>query len=158
MPQMQLPIFPTGVEHITGELAVKVEDGRVVYFNGHMPVFTHAVEDLRSFKMITAQFCVNGNAKLVDISRVFGIPQVTMKRAVKKYREHGPAGFYKERTKRKATVLTAEVLLKAQAMLNEEQSPREVAECLEVKYDTLKKAISDGRLKKKREGIKNRVR
>jgi len=103
MPQLQLPIFPTGVEHINSQLAVKEEGGQVVYFNGHMPVFTHAANDLQSFKMITAQFCVSGNAKLVDISRTFGIPGVTVKRAVKKYREQGPAGFYKERTKRTAT-------------------------------------------------------
>jgi hypothetical protein len=39
MPQMQLPFFPEGVTHITPLLAFRKEDGRVVYFNGSMPVF-----------------------------------------------------------------------------------------------------------------------
>ena len=40
MPQMQLPFFPDGVEHITAELAFEKRDGQVTYFNGHMPVFS----------------------------------------------------------------------------------------------------------------------
>ena len=41
MPQLHLPMFPTGVTHITSELAFEKKDGCVTYFNGHMPVFTH---------------------------------------------------------------------------------------------------------------------
>src|ERR1700685_2146917 len=41
MPQLHLPMFPTGVTHITSELAFEKKDGCITYFNGHMPVFTH---------------------------------------------------------------------------------------------------------------------
>jgi len=41
MPQMHLPFFPEGVEHITSALAFEKKDGQVTYFNGHMPVFIH---------------------------------------------------------------------------------------------------------------------
>ena len=61
MPQIQLPFFPEGVTHITPLLAFCVEDGRVTYFNGNMPVFIHGKDDIAAFMMITAQFCVNGN-------------------------------------------------------------------------------------------------
>src|SRR3989339_1947383 len=97
MPQMQLPIFPEGVCHITDQLAVKKEDGRVVYFNGHMPVFTHGEEDIASFRMITSQFYVNGTVEQVDISRIFGVTKGSVKRAVKLYREKGPKGFFQPR-------------------------------------------------------------
>jgi transposase len=40
--------------------------------------------------MITAQFCVNGNAKQMDIVRAFGVTKISVKRAVKRYREQGP--------------------------------------------------------------------
>ena len=96
MPQMQLPLFPDGVEHITAELAFEKKDGQVTYFNGHMPVFIHAEEDTATFRMITAQFYINGNAKQADISRAFGITLISVKRAVKRYRQRGPAGFYEE--------------------------------------------------------------
>ena len=94
MPQMHLPFFPDGVEHITSELAFQKKDGQVTYFNGHMPVFIHAEDDIRTFRMITAQFCINGNVKQAEISRAFGITLISVKRAVKRYRERGVAAFY----------------------------------------------------------------
>ena len=92
MPQMHLPFSPDGVEHITSELAFEKKDGQVTYFNGHMPVFIHGEEDIAAFRMITAQFCLNGNAKQADISRAFGITLISVKRAVKLYRQKGVAG------------------------------------------------------------------
>jgi hypothetical protein len=38
MPQVQLPIFPAGVTHINSEVAFEERDGKVYYFNGHLPV------------------------------------------------------------------------------------------------------------------------
>ena len=35
----------------------------MTYFNRRMPVFVHAEGDIATFRMITAQFCINGNAK-----------------------------------------------------------------------------------------------
>ena len=148
MPQMHLPFFPDGVEHITSELAFEKKDGQVTYFNGHMPVFIHAEQDTRTFRMITAQFCVNGNAKQADISRAFGVTLISVKRAVKLYREKGVSGFYEEPKRRGPVVLTGEVLKEAQDRLDEELEISEVAEQLGVKRDTLAKAIRAGRLHK----------
>jgi hypothetical protein len=94
MPQMQFPFFPEGVTHITPLLAFSKRDGRITYLNGDMPVFIHDEEDTDSFRMITAQFCVNGNTKQIEIIRAFGISKISIKRAVKLYREAGPKGFY----------------------------------------------------------------
>lgn len=146
MPQIQLPFFPEGVTHITPLLAFGVEDGRITYFNGSMPVFVHDQGDLASFRMITAQFCVTGNAKQCEVAQAFGIPKITIKRAVKLYREAGPKGFYRPRQTRGAAVLTAPVLAQAQQLLDEGLEPREVAERLGIKPDTLSKAVRVGRL------------
>ncbi len=148
MPQMHLPFFPDGVEHITSELACEKKDGQVTYFNGHMPVFVHAEQDIQTFRMITAQFCINGNAKQADIARAFGVTLISVKRAVKRYREKGVSGFYEEPNRRGAVVLTEEVLKEAQERLNEGLEISEVAEQLAVKRNTLAKAIGAGRLHK----------
>jgi transposase len=145
---MHLPIFPEGVEHITADLAFQKRDGQVTYFNGHMPVFVHAEEDVRTFRMITAQFCVNGNAKQADIARAFGVTLISIKRAVKRYRERGPEGFYAEPKRRGAAVLTAPVMAEAQGLLDEGLEVTQVAQRLELKRDTLAKAIQAGRLHK----------
>ena len=148
MPQMHLPFFPDGVEHITPELAFEKRDGQVTYFNGHMPVFIHAERDIATFRMITAQFCINGNAKQADISRAFGITLIRVKRAVKLYREKGVAGFYEEPNRRGPAVLTEAVLKQAQGLLDGGLESSEVAEELAVKRNTLDKAIRAGRLHK----------
>jgi transposase len=148
MPQMQLPIFPDGVEHINAQLAFEKRNGQVTYFNGSMPVFIHDENDVATFRMITAQFCINGNATQAEISRAFGVTLISVKRAVKRYRGKGVAGFYQEPNRRGPAVLTAAVLETAQALLDEGLETSAVAAQLGVKRDTLAKAIRAGRLRK----------
>ena len=97
MPQLQLPIFLEGVTLITPELGYSLEDGQVVYLHGMLPVFTHDVTDLASFKMIVSQFYINGSAKQAQIVKVFGINPLTLKRWVKKHREEGAKAFFIEK-------------------------------------------------------------
>jgi transposase len=146
MPQLQLPLFPEGVTHITPELAFVKKDGRVTYFNGHMPVFIHDEHDLRTFRMITSQFIVNGNVKQARIAQAFGLPLITVKRYTKLYREKGPAGFYAERKRRGPAVLTPEVLEKVQQMLDKGAGMPEIVSELGVRSDTIAKAVRAGRL------------
>lgn len=146
MPQLQLPFFPTGSTQINAHLAVEKKDGHVTYFNGLMPVFMHAENDLATFRMITSQFCVNGNAKLVEISRTFGVPIGTVKRFTRLYREQGPKGFYQPRKRRGAAVLTPCVLETAQCLFDRGLSVPEVACELGIKKDTLRKAVYAGHL------------
>lgn len=146
MPQTLLPFFPEGVTHITPLLAFRKEDGWVTYFNASMPVFRHEESDVESFRMITAQFCVTGSAKQAQISRAFGVTKISLKRAVKRYRELGPKGFYATRKRRGPAVLTPSVLAEAQQLLDNGLEPPEVADRLGVKRDTLSKAVRAGRL------------
>jgi len=147
MPQLHLPMFPNGVTHITSELAFEKRDGRVTYFNGHMAVFTHDENDIASFRMISSQFCANGYAKQSDISRAFGVTSISMKRWVKLYRAKGAKGFYAPRVTRGAAVLTESVVTQIEGLLAGGASKSEVAKQLELKLDTLQKAIQAGRVR-----------
>src|SRR6266581_3436169 len=62
MPQVQLPIFPAGVTHINSEVAFEERDGKVYYFNGHLPVFVHEKSTLATFRLFSTQLVINGNA------------------------------------------------------------------------------------------------
>ncbi len=147
MTQLLLPVFPEGSTPISPEVANEKRDGRIFYFHGQLPVFSHAEDDLKSFRMFTSQLTANGNCKQMDIVRAFGVPSITVKRMVKLYREKGPARFY-EKKKRSANspVLTPEVTSKAQSLFGEGADWAEVAECLDIKLDTLGKAVRAGRL------------
>ena len=92
MVQRQLPMFPEGSILVTGDLAVEKRDGRITYFYGTLPVFTHDENDDDSFQMITAQFYSNGYVKQMDIVRAFGVTPISVKRAVKRYQEQGVRG------------------------------------------------------------------
>ena len=147
MPQLQLPIFPVGVTHITAELAFECREGVVTY----LPVFRHAVDDRRTFRMIVSQFVVNGNARQAEIARAFGIPLVNVKRAVRRHREQGAAGFFAPRGgKRGRTVLTAEVTEKLQELLDAGRPSAQVAREFGLKPDTVRKAVRAGRLREKK--------
>ncbi len=148
MSQIQLPIFHEGVTLITPVLAFSKQDGRVTYFNGSMPVFVHDADDIASFRMITAQFCINGNAKQAEIVRAFGVTKISMKRAVKRYREQGPKGFYAQRKSRGSSVLTPPVIKQAQELLDDGLEAPDVADQLGIKRDTFSKAVRAGRLHK----------
>jgi predicted transcriptional regulator len=141
-------MFPEGSTAVTHDLAVEKRDGRVTYFYGTLPVFTHDENDDASFRMITAQFYANGYVKQMDIVRAFGVTPISVKRAVKRYKEEGVQGFYTEKKTRGAVVLTDDVLQKAQQFLNEGQEPCDVADQLGIKRDTFSKAIRTGRLHK----------
>lgn len=151
MPQILLPFFPKEVTYINSLLAFERVGEDVHYFNGMMPIFHHRVDDIRSFHMIVSQFYVNGVAKQSDIVRAFGVSPVSLKRAAKIYREEGIAGFFaNKKTGGGARVLTPEMIEKIQPLLFEGMSPSQIAKKLNLKCgDTIQKAITDGRLKKK---------
>jgi hypothetical protein len=146
MPQSLLPMIPEGASRISDLVSVVRENGVWTYFCGVQPVFRHPADDRRSFRMFTAQLVCQGACQQVDILRTFGVSKNSVQRSVKKYREEDIAGFYGVRKRRGATVLTAEVTAQAQQLLNAGQSRHKVAEQLAVKYDTLRKAIQQGRL------------
>jgi transposase-like protein len=90
--------------------------------------------------MITAQLIAQGHLRVVDVSRAFGVPALSVKRALKRYRQEGPKGFYVPPRRRGPAVLTADVLRQAQALLDGGQTVPRVAEELGIKSDTLAKA------------------
>jgi len=97
--------------------------------------------------MFTAQLICQGQCKQSDIIRVFGVSSSSVKRSVQKYQTEGPSGFYAPRAVRTGgTILNAERKAKAQELLTLGHSRRQVAQELGIKYDTLRKAINQGRL------------
>ena len=154
MAQLQLPVFPNGVTQLSTDLGVSCRERKVSYFYGTLPVFTHDAEDVKSFRMFMSQLYLEGKIKQADVVRIFGVSAISLKRAVKLYEKSGPGGFWKPRPARGPTVLTPEILRQAQAQLDQGQTLRAVAAQLQIKRDTLQKAVRAGRLvlpvKKKR--------
>jgi transposase-like protein len=148
MPQVQLPIFPPGVTLITPEIAFQCEEGKVCYFNGHLPVFIHDKKDLATFRFFSSQLVINGNATQAQIARAFGVPLVTVKRYVKLYRQGGAAAFFVPTKKRSASKLSPLVCQEVQALLDQGLEVPEVGRRVGLLANTLHKAIRSGRLRR----------
>lgn len=155
MPQVQLPLFPAGTTHLNESLAVECRDGRVTYYNGHLPVFTHARDDLAAFRLFTSQLVVNGSASQGDIRRAFGVPKVAVQRAVDRYRAGGAAAFFVAPAPRVGRKLTPEVLSQVQGLLDQGQAVPVISRQTGVLANTIHKAIRAGRL---RAGAKKKSR
>ena len=155
MPQVQLPIFPAGVTHINSEVAFEERDGKVYYFNGHLPVFVHEKSALATFRLFSTQLVINGNATQAEISRAFGVPLVTVKRYVKLYRESGAAAFFAPAKKRSGSKLTAEVCQQVQGLLDQGLTVPEVGREVGILSNTLHKAIRAGRLRPGKKDLSN---
>ena len=73
MPQMVLPIFPSDMTFINELIGFQKNEGRVYYFHGQLPVYSHDEDDINSFRFITSQLVVSGNVKQIEISNAFGV-------------------------------------------------------------------------------------
>ena len=139
-------MIPDGATPINDLISVVREGGQWTYFFGVLPVFQHPDNDRRSFRLFTGQLCCHGACTQAEIIRRFGVSKNSVLRSVAQYRQDGAQGFYRPRRGRGASVLTAEVVAQAQQWLDLGRPRREVAEERGIRYDTLGKAIRQGRL------------
>jgi len=122
MGQCQLPLFPVGSTLITHDLFFEKRSGT-----------------------INSQFHINGYVKQSDIVKAFGVTKISVKRRVALYRKKGVKGFYQPRKTRGAAILTLPVLTTIQHLLDEDLSLKDIANQLDLKQDTLAKAVKAGK-------------
>jgi hypothetical protein len=101
---------------INRDLAGRTEGEKVISYNGHRPVFTHANSDLPSFRLFTSQLIVQGSATQGHGAKAFGVPLVAITRATELYREPGAAGFFVPLARREGSRLNAQKLEEARAL------------------------------------------
>jgi len=152
MPQLILPMIPEGATQINDLVSVWRNDQRWTYFYGTHPIHYHDPNDRRMFRVITSQLIESGACRPTDIIRTFGVSKSSVDRALRKLRRGGVGAFFEKQVRNKSgTKLTNELLEKAQSLLDQGCTRRDVSEEIGVKYDTLKKAINDGRLRETKE-------
>ena len=151
MPQQILPLIPYGSTPINNLVSVYRDDSRWIYSIGLYPIYSHESKNLRMFRLFTSQLIESGACRQVEIINTFGVSKSSVIRGVNKLRADGPEAFFRERRGcRKGGVLTPPVLKKAQDLLDKGYTRNDTAEEISVRYDTLRKAINDGRLKENR--------
>lgn len=145
--QLILPCIPRGATEINNVVGVFRDNNTWTYFLGGYPVHFHNADDQKMFRLVTSQLIESGGCRQIEIIRTFGVSKSSVIRYQNLLRESGPNGFFKPRAVRSGgSVFTPEVLSQAQTLLDEQYTRSEISDKLQIKYDTLRKAINDGRL------------
>jgi len=148
MPQQILPLIPRGATEINGLVSVWRDVERWTYFMGTYPIYSHDKTDQHMFRLITSQMIESGACRQVDVTTTFGVSKSSVIRSVNKLRKGGAKAFFVQRRGRRGgKVLTPEVIKKAQSLLDQGYTRRDVSQELTVRYDTIRKAINDDRLR-----------
>lgn len=123
MPQLLLPLIPEGSTIISDLVSVYRRDERLTYYIGMHPIYSHRADDLRMFRITTAQLITSDACRHTDILNTFGVSKSSVNRSLKTLREKGIEGFFKKRRGgRRGHVLTPEVIKKAQHLLDPKQA------------------------------------
>lgn len=145
--QGNLPLIPAGATTINRDVSVFRDDAVWTYYVHMLPVYSHDAAEHQHFRLTIAQLLDAGACRPFEIVEAFGLTRNKVMRARRQLRERGIGSFFEpRRARRTGTVLTPGKLVEAQKLLNEGACRAEVAEQLDVKPDTLRKAINDGRL------------
>ncbi|MFQ5688475.1 MAG: hypothetical protein ACE5GV_17650 [Candidatus Scalindua sp.] len=139
--------FPEEMTEINNKIAFIKRANTVYHYAGNIPVFLHHADDINAFRMYVCQLYICGNCKQSEMAKAFGISKISIKRIVNKYHQEGISGFFEKRTyNRKSSVMTLDILNRAQEMLNKGKTKRDIALKLKIKRDTLSMAIRKGKL------------
>ena len=148
MPQLILPLIPQGASRINDVVSVYRDESTWTYFLGTYPIYSHAASDQRLFRVVTSQMISSGACRQVDIIKAFGVSRSGVVRALRKYQHGGVEAFFRRRKGRRGgKIFTEDVLVKAQGLFDQGYTRSDIAEECGIKPDTLRKAISDGRLR-----------
>ena len=147
--QLMLPLFSKDTRMISKCLGVYEKDSLVQYIANGLPIYSHASEDLQSFRFITSNFIKEGLCKATEVSRCFGIPVDTGKRHVTKLRQEGESAFFSGENRRGyCHKIRGSVLERIQKKLDKGQSVNSIAREESLTEGSIRYSIKQGYLKK----------
>ena len=147
MIQQILPLIPHGASSLNKNLSIIRENGNIRYFYCGVPIAVHDENDSSSFKREICQLITNGICRNIEVVRVFGVSKTSVKRWLKMFREKGEGAFFTVRSGRGPGILVEPLKTELQNLLDSGMSISESAHKLGIKYDTVRKAVKDGRLR-----------
>ena len=154
--QLMLPIFPADARMISKCLGVYERDSIVQYIANGLPIYSHASEDLQSFRFITSNFINQGLCKSSEVSRCFGIPVDSVKRYLTKLRTEGEAAFFSgEKRKGYCHKIRGSMLESIQKKLDKGQSVNSIAKEEGLTEGSIRYGIKQGYLKKTKSATLN---
>lgn len=147
--QMLLPIFPSDTKLINSTLGFRQQDDTVYYLQNGLPIHCHGVEDVDSYRYITAMLVTNKICKASELADALGVKRRNIERYAQTLRQKGPHYFFNRKDNRgKTHRMTAGRMAEAQQCLDAGQSQYSIAKLLGVSEGSIRYHIKKGNLKK----------
>ena len=151
MGQLLLPLFPRDIQLITPTLGVQIKDDTVYYYHSGVPIYSHGQEEYNKFRYCTSNFVLQGLCKGVDIAKTFHVSIDSVRGNKKRLESQGEDYFFNtEPRKRRSHKLTPSLLALLQEKLDTSQSVNSIAKEHGISEGSIRYAIQQGRLKKKK--------
>ena len=148
--QLILPIFPRDSKYLSRVLMVFEKDGMVQYLANGLPVYSHVVDNINSFRFITCNFIEQGLCKASEVARCFGIPENSVSHQLKIYRKDGANAFFsRDFHDKKSHKLHGELLNRVQRGIDKGLSNNSIAKKEDISEGAIRYALGTGTLKKK---------
>ena len=141
-----MPLIPEGATEINEKVSLFEENSMAYYFIFGVPLFEHWKDDRTGFKIVISMLIHKGYCRNCEILKHFPISKGTLKNWVRKYKNGGISTFSHRKKRSNCIVLTESVKAQVQGLLNNGYTKSEIANELDIKYDTIRKAITSGRL------------
>jgi prepilin-type processing-associated H-X9-DG protein len=140
--QSPLPGFPDGAQRIGTWLSILEQDGLVTYFLGGDNYFSHRSGDKKSERFALTSLMENGHVRACDLEKPpLSIPHRTLMHWKARYRNDGPASFFRNVEGPRPPVMTPEKSAECAGLLADGRRPSEVARLAGIKESTLRKAL-----------------
>ncbi len=148
--QILLPIFPYATCLITPSLGFQRIKDDVYYYHSGVPIYSHEVGDMNSFRYFTSNLIDKGRCEGTDICKTFGVSYASVLRYLKRFREEGADGFFGSDARHGHTYkMLPDVIARIQKELDAGKSNNSIAKKERISEGTIRYAINKGILKKK---------
>ncbi len=147
--QLHLPLFPATATLVSSYLGVYENEGIVQYIVNGMPVYSHAKDDLNSFRYIISNFIHEKLCRKTEVQRCFHVSEDTVYRAYRKFLKEGASGFFHpSNSKGTPHKINGEKKQRIQSKLDQGQSVNSIAKQEGVRESAIRYQIKQGYLKK----------
>jgi|SRR5690625_3890721 len=147
--QMQLPFFPEHTKLINATLGVRKDGDMIYYLHNGSPILCHEENNLNKYRFILGNLVEMRLCSCGELSKALGVPIRSVQRYAKTFREKGSDWFFHREEKRgQCHKLDAQMMEKAQQMLDEFIPTTQIARELGVTEGAIRYHLRTGRLKK----------
>ena len=145
--QQTLPVLPRGTQVLNSRLAIAVEEGRLIAYNGVDAIYCCPADDRQGIRLAAGMLSSLGLAPDTALARALGVNRETVRRNRYLVERHGPAAVCRRRRgPREPYKLTDDRRLHAQSCLDQGWSVCRTAKEVGMSEGALRYQIRQGRL------------